>query len=108
MKGLLKKLMTLKTNKTMNNKLIAQFMNESTKNDILNYHSCWNCLIKVVEKIEILGFEFIIVESRIYINHNTDQSIKELFHMEFVSSKIYATYNAVIEFIKMYNKKLIN
>lgn len=91
-----------------NNKIIAQFMNESTKNDNLKYHSCWNSLIKVVERIENLGYEFIIVESRVYINHNTDNSTKELFYMETTKSKIITTYNAVMEFIKMYNKKLIN
>ena len=62
----------------------------------------------LLEKIENLGFEFIIVENRVYINHNTDYSIKELFHIETTKSKIITTYNAVIEFIKMYNKKLIN
>jgi hypothetical protein len=91
-----------------NNEKIAQFMGLNIKTNNLKYNYCWNHLIPVVEKIENFGYEFIIVESRIYVNHNTQHSIKEVFHMEFISSKIYATYNAVIEFIKMYNKKLVN
>ena len=96
-----------------NNKLIAEFMGYSdlgNKGDFsyLKYHTCWNRLMPVVEKIENFGYEFIIVESSCYIKHNTDHSIKELFHIETIESKIYTTYNAVLKFINMYNKKLIN
>ena len=103
------------------NKLIAEFMgmtcgvpnddsvmiqmtsqgNEVVPIITMKYHTSWDWLMTVVEKIENLGYEFIIVESRCKINHNTDHSIEELFHMETIGSKFKTTYNAVIQFIKV-------
>ena len=68
----------------------------------LKYHSSWDWLMPIVEKIESLGYEFIIAESRCNINHNTDHSVEELFHIETVGSKLDTTYQAVIQFIKNY------
>jgi len=111
-----------------NNKLIAEFMEinvvtldnvRKNKNpyissedgyleDDLKYHCSWDWLMPVVEKIENFGYEFIIVESRCYVKHNTDHSIEEVFHMEGdVCSKLKTTYEAVVEFINRYNKKQI-
>jgi len=74
----------------------------------LHYHSSWDWLMPVVEKIENFGYEFIIVESRCYVKHNTDHSIEEVFHMEGdVCSKLKTTYEAVVEFINQYNKNII-
>jgi len=101
------------------NKLIAEFMgklsedgyrvtfpisnNESRINYVgdLKYHTSWDWLMPVVEKIENFGYEFIIAESRCYVKHNTDHSIEELFHIETIGSKIDTTYKAVVEFIQV-------
>jgi len=103
-----------------NNKLIAEFMgvNVITLDDVrknkdpyhsssdgylkddLKYHSSWDWLMPVVEKIESLGYEFTIIESRCNINHNTDHSVEELFHIETLGSKLNTTYQAVVNFIK--------
>ena len=103
------------------NKLIAEFMgiesyeasgytnyvysedNHRTEVD-LSYHDSWDWLMPVVEKIESLGYELIITESRCKINHNTDHSIEEVLHLELIGSKIEVTYQAVVEFINQYNK----
>ena len=108
-----------KTTKTMeeSNKLIAEFMGinlgeyttypeESPKQYAVNeleYHYSWDWLMPVVEKIENFGYEFIIVESRCYVKHNTDHSIKTLFYIETIGSKLKTTYDAVVEFIKNQN-----
>ncbi len=111
-------------NTTENNKIIAEFMGMKpiNKNDTdgiwnctikahgfnivqnLSFNSDWNWLMEVVEKIENLGFEFFIVESRCEIAHNTDKSIETVIGFEIVGKKIEATYNACIEFIKWYNQ----
>ncbi len=103
-----------------NNKAIAEFMgvNVITLDDLrknknpyysssdgyleddLKYHTSWDWLMPVVERIENLGFEIIIAESRCSIRHNTDHSVKELFHSETLSSKIDSTYDVVVQFIK--------
>ena len=57
-----------------------------------------------VEKIESLGHELIIAESRCKINHNTDHSIEEVINIDIIGSKIEATYQAVVEFIKEHNR----
>ena len=112
-----------------NNKLIAEFMGLTTEvfnsgnlnyyfkefnsgswyeEHELSYNTSWDWLMPVVEKIENFGYEFIIVESRCYVKHNTDHSIEEVFHMEGdVCSKLKTTYEAVVEFINRYNKKQI-
>lgn len=53
----------------------------------------------VVEKIENLGFEFFIVESRCRIAHNTDKSIETIIDFEIVGTKIEAVYKAVLDYI---------
>jgi hypothetical protein len=104
------------------NKLIAEFMgmtygdpnddsvmiqmtsqgNEVVPIITMKYHISWDWLMPVVDKIENLGYEFIIVESRCKINHNTDHSIEELFHMETIGSKLDITYDSVVHFIKQF------
>ena len=71
----------------------------------MKFNSSWDWLMSVVERIENFGHEFIIVESRCYVKHNTDHSIEELFHIETIGSKIDTTYKAVLKFINNYNKK---
>ena len=76
--------------------------------DDMKFNSSWDWLMSVVEQIENFGYEFIIVESRCYLKHNTDHSIEELFHIETIGSKIDTTYKAVLKFINNYNKKQLN
>ena len=96
-----------------NNKLIAEFMGVVFHDDenqyynadglhignTLQYHTSWDWLMPVVEKVESLGYELIIAESRCKINHNTDHSIEEVINIDIIGSKIDVTYQAVVEFI---------
>ena len=113
------------------NKLIAEFMGAeydkgtmygSTAGDYifsdgsiylgheLKYHTSWDWLMPVVEKIEgELEEEFRVVtlEHECSIHQKTeDQKLQDAFQcvaQKFGTSKIEATYNAVVEFIKAYN-----
>tara|TARA_R100000951_G_scaffold100702_2_gene91597 strand:- start:259 stop:594 length:336 start_codon:yes stop_codon:yes gene_type:complete len=107
-----------------NNKLIAEFMGwdiesptsmprnlhlsnlELDNGEVWAYkfHTSWDWLMPVVEKIENLGYELIIAESRCKINHNTDYSIEEVISIDIIGSKIEATYQALVEFIKEVNE----
>jgi len=100
------------------NKLIAEFMGDDVLYgqldyctdmafpfDDLHFHESWDWLMPVVEKIESLGYELIIAESRCKINHNTDHSIEEVINIDIIGSKIEATYQVVVEFINEYNKQ---
>ena len=108
--------------KIENNRIIAEFMGwninipstipthlhqeEQTQgNWELLFHSDWSWLMQVVERIESLGFEFFIVESRCKIAHNTDHSIETLIDFEIIGTKKEAVYKACIEFIKWYNEQ---
>ena len=91
---------------TENNKIIQEFMNhyENMGNRGLLYHSDWNWLMEVVEKIESLEFEVFIetYEVRIELYNNT------IFRQHTKVSnqtKIQAVYNACVEFIKWYNEQ---
>ena len=89
-----------------NNKLIAEFMGKEIYQHYheSNYHSSWNWLMPVVEKIESLGYEFFIVEDRVKVSHNTDHSIETIIDLTFGGNKRDATYQGVVEFINEYNK----
>lgn len=114
---------------TENNKLIAEFMGfEKTKSgnlyimpegyewerflDVENYilpeqflfHTSWDWLMSIVEKIEGLVSKFTI---RIYTlaNTYTDVTIDDIVNIELATSKIEAVYNAVIAFINWYNQQ---
>jgi hypothetical protein len=110
---------------TENNKLLAEFLGlvESSLPDKywtekssegfgmgqlteLKFHTDWNWLMQVVEKIENFGFEFFIVESRCKIAHNTDHSIETIIDFEIIGTKIQATYNACVDFVKWYNNQI--
>ena len=106
-----------------NNKLIAEFMGgyqydnhddfitfDETNNmfshntislENLKFHSDWNWLIEVVEKIESLGYRIEIVKHicRIHIWN------KEIIIISENIPKIEAVYNSCITFIKWYNKQ---
>ena len=101
-----------------NNKLIAEFINlnlyksfwhksniatekQICKENNLQFHSDWNWLMEVVEKIESLGYRIEIVKHicRIYLSN------KETIIISENTPKIEAVYNAVVEFIKWYNNQ---
>ena len=121
-----------------NNRIIAEFMGAKLTKDLkimypvyegdssyvknLKYHSDWNWLMEVVEKIENLpsrtlqGTYYLGNEVKIYkaINTNTHYCeinlVKEsgyrIVSIQFnKESKIQAVYNACLEFIKWYNEQ---
>lgn len=101
------------------NKLIAEFMGyvNTTPEDrdfniyqkdgeplieamSMKYHTSWDWLMAVVEKIEELGHGVTIYRKGCHINNEVNFSTNGFNH----SSKIEQTYKAVIEFIKWYNQ----
>ncbi len=101
------------------NKLIAEFMGMTAHhqdkgcmifmtpqghNDIvyvndLKYHTSWDWLMTVVEKIEDMGYEIVITNGECTISGAND------YYAESIGkSRRGATYNAVIHFINEYNK----
>ena len=110
-----------------NNKMIAEFMgivypkldnvividNVVIKENKLQYHRDWNWLMPVVDKIESFQdgedgdsmrghlYNFRIEQHFVYILDG--ESMDVIIEMN-GDSKLDATYNAVVEFIKEYNK----
>lgn len=109
-----------------NNKLIAKFMggyqydnhddfitfdetNNTFSNDTislknLKFHSDWNWLMEVVEKIESLEYDVNIEFATCVILKNVDD-FKPIFGHGSNFSKIQAVYNACVTFIEWYNKQ---
>lgn len=108
---------------TENNKLIAEFMGyevlyrpnsngfieisdtELCDVDDLMYHTSWDWLMPVVEKIEslsIVSFEKNLQEDGDYQCLFTNGY--EILICHYADTSIEATYKAVVEFIKWYNK----
>lgn len=96
-----------------NNKLIADFMNHpdlGTKGDFsyLKYHTSWDWLMPVVEKIENILLSTdnsfnVTIGCGIYCT--IQDAYGELIDINTCEpTKIEATYKAVVEFIKWYNK----
>ena len=119
------------TNKEIaqNNKIIAEFMGfipitesdfladnyKVKKKDILmviectKYHSDWNWLMEVVEKIESISFEednFINVTIGCGFDCTIQDAHGKLFELSTCEhTKIKTVYNACLEFIKWYNEQ---
>lgn len=99
------------------NKLIAEFMGypiskvelgftskeAKTVMRRLEYHTSWDWLMPVVEKIEEFGYAIDICQNdcNIYENNNSGNFLKELNRR----TKIEAVYAASIEFIKWHKEK---
>jgi hypothetical protein len=116
-----KRIKNRKKMNTENNKIIAEFMkyikHTQTKSYLtkdgyfhdkdLKFHSDWNWLMEVVEKIESIKIETYKVRVDIYFNccqinpTHWEQLISIYGNKE---TKIEAVYNACIEFIKWYNE----
>lgn len=109
-----------------NNKLIAEFLEwnkgENYSNEFqfyeafresvyqttpseMKFHSDWNWLMPVVEKIESLDFIFEILSTRVDIADYRVIAFKKRFEPIIKETKIEAVYNACIEFIKWYNEQ---
>jgi hypothetical protein len=107
-------------NTTENNVLIAKFMqnitidmNDNIKEDLgsFKYHIDWNWLMEVVEKIENMGGAVCIGNGNsvmiiFYLTDVMGESYSKTREMV-EESKIEATYNACVEFIKWYNENKI-
>ena len=121
---------------TENNKIIAEFMGvndkvlstgniyswsdapfyyttEDTKAKVINniakyskYHSDWNWLIEVVEKIESLKFSVLIGKNTCVIEQTFGKISLNLGVMR-GKDKIEAVYSACVEFIKWYNENKV-
>jgi hypothetical protein len=79
------------------------------RHDDLEFHTSWDWLMPVVEKIESLGFGVNILVSNTIsiINMGWEQNIKlpyKILNTYPHDSKFEAVYKAVIEFIKWYNQ----
>ena len=74
----------------------------------LKYHTSWDWLMPVVEKIESLGYNTLISNFQIQISTNNKENIQKNIVNLFCnkqSPKIENLYEAVITFIKWYNKQ---
>ena len=107
------------TQQQKDNKLIAEFMEWDILNDMtyskatkgkwieldkLKFHSNWNWLMEVVEKIESLNYSIEINKQE----ENDYQCLvvqKDIKVQTFSKIKIEAVYNACVEFIKFYNEQ---
>jgi hypothetical protein len=107
---------------TENNRLIAEFLEFQQTNigwydteevllrterdntfDDLKFHTDWNWLMKVVDKIEGYNYGatlFIIEDERCHVNTQNGFEIDSVGH-----TKIEAVYNACVEFVKWYNEQ---
>ena len=72
----------------------------------LRYHSSWDWLMLVVEKIESKGYEVLIGRISCKVNKilYRDNPISSMVCGD-ISKKIQITYLAIVEFIKWYNKQ---
>ncbi len=104
-------------NTTENNKLIAEFLQPSFngfgtyefKGSFygslkLKFHNDWNWLMKVVEKIESLGYD-VFINTCVCRITDVGQDILEDIETFNYENKKQAVYNACVEFIKWYNKQ---
>jgi len=92
-----------------NNKLITLFMSNGTTDVNHNqYHTNWNELMPVVEKIEKLVFKDDLFYNVNILGGNSVLIISstgdELIASESKETKLKCVYEAVVEFIKWYNE----
>ena len=100
-----------------NNKIIAEFMgitpNEAGVYHVskhkgyslenLLYHTSWDWLMPVVEGMESMGYNVSIMRRCWVVVFDTNV-MKEIVSIERRASKLEVTHEAVVEFIKQYNK----
>jgi len=87
-----------------NNKLLADFINcenPQAWEDVPSlFEYDWNWLMQVVDKIESLGFVVSISENVCYVETTLTD-----YYSELEETKIQATYNACVRFVKWYNEQ---
>jgi hypothetical protein len=88
-----------------NNKLIAEFMGGCEPEEFEEYNTDWNWLMQVVEKINTSDYtvEIHSMDTRIY-NNNTGKIIFQSECKWQTHELLNSVYEAVVEFIKWYNK----
>ena len=104
------------TERDFNHDLIADEVSEEVEEfgsglnvEVKSYHNSWDWLMPVVEKIESLEdkYDYFTVNisggNNPYIESSTGELIADIAGFEL--TKIQATYKAVVEFIKWYNKQ---
>lgn len=96
------------------NKLIDKFMGAIRRTDYgknndyfsyisaIKYHSSWDWLMPVVEKIQSLGFKFIIGDSNRVTVYNKDYDWRNGHTEDFL---IECVWHGVVQFIKWYNNQ---
>jgi len=68
------------------------------------YHTSWDWLMPVVEKIESLGYSYDRINADVFINTQEGKNIIPNPMDGNTMTMLQKTYNAVIEFINQYNK----
>ena len=98
-------------NTTDNNKLIAEFMGSNLNGleswqyeEELQYHTSWDWLMPVVDKIEKLGYSYDRINADVFINTQEGKNIIPNPMDYNTMTMLEKTYQAVVEFIKQYNK----
>ena len=70
----------------------------------LLYHEDWNWLMKVVDKIESLGYSYDRINADVFINNQNGENVIPNPMDENTMTMIEKTYYVVGEFIKQYNR----
>jgi hypothetical protein len=103
----------MKTNEILEgNKLIAKFMgtlyhqDEKITATIVKYHSSWDWLMPVVEKIKDIDNQADIETAKILEFFKDDEDVN-IFHTS-IFCHLQEVYNRVVVFIKWYNEKYAN
>lgn len=77
--------------------------------NLFEFHSSWDWLMLVVEKIESLKHPVYISSNNCQIYEKTSWGENNGWHIDsYGKNKLEATYLAVVEFIKWHNKLIIN
>ena len=121
--------MRTENNRSETNRLLAEFLNAkySKEEDLyyfpsifcksgrnyfysfdLLFHSDWNWLMQVVEKIEDLGYSLEINKQEENDYQCNIVKSNNIIHSHYNISKIEAVYNACIEFVKWYNENSVS
>jgi hypothetical protein len=81
----------MKTELQTNQHLIQEFMGVDKTERLVPYHSCWNWLMSVVEKILDISFQ-------------DEGDVEDFYSIRDCIPDINHTYKAVVQFIKYYNQ----
>lgn len=97
-----------------NNKILAEFLgletfsrgSEGFQPNSFSFHFSWDSLMRIVDKIESLGFYFPITHKHATVLKDHCVIYTTLIYSVDGTDKITATYQSTVEFVKWYNKKL--